>query len=617
MDNSKTITFRKLVFQSLPEMWSFQIFATLILAIPVFIVKSLISLVISSSGSAFTSANLMDFVFSWRFPVFLLLGIVLVILFIIIEVFAHIFMSNDILKGNKARVRDEVRKSLKSLPSFKNAAGIGILLFIFIAVPLCGIGFSISLTESLYIPNFIMEVVKANPLYALLYSAVIIMLFIMGFRYIFSIHAILLDNQTPLGALKTSKNIIRNNRRSFIKELLKDIAVILMITIMVALVFRLLPENRLTEAAKELPLNYKIDLQLIFAGEMNETDFVMIIYRFLCSLTVLMGGYFLSITGLLSAAYLMLKLTKLYKEYTSESLSQFPPRPKKARYSFKIIQIIAVFILVIIISGMTAIFFNSFFDRAEPVKIIAHRAGGSMASENSLEGLYAAIEHNCYGSEIDVQRTKDGYYIINHDTTFKRLTGVDKKPGDMTLEEIMELRINDTIGSGSLLKVVTFEEMLEVIKGKEKLFIELKGESADQKTADDLVAIIKDKGCESDVVFISLSYDIINYIETNYPGFETGTLFFIGIGDVSRLNCDLLIMEEETATDTRIDMIHNAGKKAIVWTVNTSDGMYRFLDSKIDAVITDEVILAEDIQAQLDNRNDLQVIQDKLSDFWN
>ena len=187
----------------------------------------------------------------------------------------------------------------------------------------------------------------------------------------------------------------------------------------------------------------------------------------------------------------------------------------------------------------------------------------------------------------------------------------------MTLEEIMELRINDTIGSGSLLKVVTFEEMLEVIKGKEKLFIELKGESADQKTADDLVAIIKDKGCESDVVFISLSYDIINYIETNYPGFETGTLFFIGIGDVSRLNCDLLIMEEETATDTRIDMIHNAGKKAIVWTVNTSDGMYRFLDSKIDAVITDEVILAEDIQAQLDNRNDLQVIQDKLSDFWN
>jgi len=44
--------------------------------------------------------------------------------------------------------------------------------------------------------------------------------------------------------------------------------------------------------------------------------------------------------------------------------------------------------------------------------------------------------------------------------------------------------------------------------------------------------------------------------------------------------------------------------------------MYRFLDSKIDAIITDEVILSEETQAKLDNRNDLQVIQDKLGDFW-
>ena len=158
--------------------------------------------------------------------------------------------------------------------------------------------------------------------------------------------------------------------------------------------------------------------------------------------------------------------------------------------------------------------------------------------------------------------------------------------------------------------------MLDVIKGKEKLFIELKGESADQKTADDLIAIIRERNCENDVAFISLNYSIINYIETNYPEFETGTLFFIGVGDVTQLNCDLLIMEEEIATDTRINLIHNAGKKAVVWTVNTSEGMYRFLDSKIDAIITDEVILSEETQAKLDNRNDLQVIQDKCGDFW-
>ena len=616
MNNTEKISFKKLTVQSLPEMWSFQIIAAIAMSIPVIIVKELIGLVINSSGSAFTSANLTDFILSWRFPVFLLLGIVLVIIFIIMEIFAQILLTGDIIDGNKARVRDEVWKSLKAIPSFKNPAGIFIILFIFIAVPLCGIGFSISLTRTLYIPNFIMEVVLKTPLYAAIYFIVILALFVMGFRYIFCIHAILLDKQSPQEALKTSKTLIHKNRGAFIKTMLKDMAIIVLITIAVAIIFRALPENRLTKAAAELPINYKIDHNRILKGTLSETDVKVVMYRFRCLLTVLMGSYLLSITSLLTGAYLMLKLTKLYKEYTTGPLLQFPERPRKSRYSRKVLQIIAVFILLIGVSGFFAIFHNTFLDRKAPVNIIAHRAGGTMASENSLEGLQAAIEHNCYGSEIDVQRTKDGYYIINHDTTFKRLTGVDKTPGEMTLAEVMELRIQDTTGNGKLLKVATFEEMLDIIKNREILFIELKGESADQRTADDLIKIIREKKCEKDVAFISLNYDIINYIETNYPEFDTGTLFFIGLGDITRLNCDMLIMEEEIATDTRINLIHNANKKAMVWTVNTPEGMYRFLNSQIDGIITDEVILSEETQIKLNSRNDLQVIQDKFSNVW-
>ena len=616
MDNTKTIRFRSLIFQSLPEMWSFQIITAIVMSIPVFIVKELIGIVINSSGSAFTSANFMDFILSWRFPIFLILGIVLIIIFIIMEIFAQIFLTNDILKGNRAMVKDEIIKSFKSIPSFRNTAGILIFLFIFLAVPLCGIGFSISLTRTLYIPNFIMDVVEATPLYAVLYSVVILALFFMGFRYIFSLHAILLDKQTPSEAMKTSKDIIQKHRGQFIKEIFKDFIIIFLLIFLVALIFRAIPENLLTDAAATLPQGQKIYPEMILNKTITETDRNILFYRFLCSLTVLMSGYLISITTFLSASYLMLKITKLYRDYTTEPQKMYPERPKKSRYFLKIIQILLVFVIVIVLSVVIAVIFNSEFDRKEPVNIIAHRAGGTMASENSLEGLYAAIEHDCYGSEIDVQRTKDNYYIINHDTTFKRLTGVDKMPKDMTLEEVMELRIRDTTGNGNLVKVATFEEMLVVIKGKEKLFIELKGESADQKTADDLIAIIRERNCENDVAFISLNYSIINYIETNYPEFETGTLFFIGVGDVTQLNCDLLIMEEEIATDTRINLIHNAGKKAVVWTVNTSEGMYRFLDSKIDAIITDEVILSEETQAKLDNRNDLQVIQDKLGDFW-
>lgn len=149
-----------------------------------------------------------------------------------------------------------------------------------------------------------------------------------------------------------------------------------------------------------------------------------------------------------------------------------------------------------------------------------------------------------------------------------------------------------------------------------EVFIELKGVTADRQMVDDTVTLVRAYDCVGDVALISLHYDVIDYAETTYPEFETGVLFFGAIGDLSKLNCDLLIMEEETATEDRIKKIHEAGKQAIVWTVNSADSMYRFLDSDVDAVITDQIRLAIETQKNLDDRTDLQVLQDHLLNFW-
>jgi Glycerophosphoryl diester phosphodiesterase len=53
-----------------------------------------------------------------------------------------------------------------------------------------------------------------------------------------------------------------------------------------------------------------------------------------------------------------------------------------------------------------------------------------------------------------------------------------------------------------------------------------------------------------------------------------------------------------------------------VWTINTEKGMYKFLDSHCDGIITDQVEMAERVQAALDNRSDLRLLQDRLEDFW-
>jgi len=312
------------------------------------------------------------------------------------------------------------------------------------------------------------------------------------------------------------------------------------------------------------------------------------------------------IAQLLSTPLQLLELTRLFDSCESNKEIKIPLKDKMKkgwlRKRIAIIPIITIGFSILFFIG-----FDEFFPKERDIWVVAHRGGGSLNVENSVIGLQSAIENGTYASEIDVQRTKDGYYIINHDNTFKRLAKVKKAPGDMSLEEIKNLTIKDENGETS---VATIEEMLDEAKGKIHLFIELKGSSADEKMADDIVAMIKERDMIDECVILSLNYNLTNYVEMNYPEITTGYLYYFSFGLVTSLNCDYLILEEQPATQEMIFRIHAAGKKAIVWTVNTEEALNLFLDSNADGIITDEVENANKVQERLSNRTDMERIHD-------
>ena len=603
------IGYPRLVFQAIPEIWSFQIIISLVLAFVVGIMSPLIRYIANSGRGPITTANIGSFILSFRFPLLLLLGIIFVLLFVILELFAQIYMCNAIITGEKAGILRSISQGVEGIRRFFNPMGVLVLLYIFIAVPLCGIGFSISLTKNFYIPHFIMEVVNKTPLYAVAYYGFIILLAVTGFTSVFTVHGVLTDGMTPSEARLHSVNIIKKNWKDFVVRMLRLLLICGIIQVVAWIFFN----HELTKVVDYFGTdvnNVRINLFEEDYGGLSTDELVdMILHRIGATFAVMMGDYLNSVVVMLIAGYIMLRFTRFYYEYSHGSCTLWKQRPKKSRYFTKLIAMIVVFIIIGIGSLYIGLNYDQVVGRDEPVKIVAHRAGGTLASENSNEGLYKAIEHGCYASEIDTQRTKDGYYIINHDSDFGRLTGVAKAPEEMTLDEIKKLSITDTTGNGNKLSVPTLEEQLDIIKGKEKLFIELKGATADKRMVDDVVALVKSKDCVEDVALISLKYDIIDYAETNYPEFETGVLFFAGIGDVSGLNCDLLIMEEEMATFLRIQEVHAAGKQAIVWTVNTEESMDKFLDTKIDGIITDEIELAEKVEAAHKDRNEYDTIK--------
>lgn len=88
--------------------------------------------------------------------------------------------------------------------------------------------------------------------------------------------------------------------------------------------------------------------------------------------------------------------------------------------------------------------------------------------ENGLAAFEKAVLKG-YPIETDVQVTKDGVPVIFHDDNVKRMTGVDKNIGDLTLGEVKELSLGRTDE-----KIPTFEEFLNFLDGRVPVVIEYK-----------------------------------------------------------------------------------------------------------------------------------------------
>ena len=102
-------------------------------------------------------------------------------------------------------------------------------------------------------------------------------------------------------------------------------------------------------------------------------------------------------------------------------------------------------------------------------KPICHRGlWGKDVPENSVKAYQLASEKG-YPIEIDLYMTKDGHLVSFHDGTLKRMTGADGFIYEKTLKELKELRLSD-----SDYTIPTFDEVLEIARGKSPLLIELK-----------------------------------------------------------------------------------------------------------------------------------------------
>lgn len=568
-------------YQAIPKLLTFQVVSFLLLSLLTWGISALCGLLLGLTGKAAVTSGDIKFLFThWQGYVMLALILVMVISYVAVELNALLIYSSKLLSGENASVWQSIKGGFAGLKKYLNLRGLVIIIYAVILAPILGLGFSVSLTSSFYVPRFIMSVINGTPLYYTAYTIAMALLTVIAFIYSFIMHGALLDDMTMKEAGVNSRRLVKRNLKNFIFE------------IIIYSVLAVLAAALLTLCAA-IPL---LIVQLIPMGE-TAMIFCDIIFTLIPLIVLLF-------TILLSVSFFMLKLTMLYKKYSSEGEWNYQKQEKK-HHPLVITAVVLVLICCVGFSVVGTLYFDEVFHTQITTEIIAHRAGGSEAPENTVKGIDVAYELGAKGCEIDIQRTSDGYYVINHDADFKRVAGVEKTPNEMTLSEVKKLRVDGE-------PVPTLEEMLDASRDKVVLFVELKGETADNQMADDAVRIIKEKGMEDQTVLISLKYDILDYIEQKYPEMLTGYLAFISFGQIEYTPFDYLALEEEISANETIAAIHDKGKKVLVWTVNEEDDIEYFMTSDADAIITDSVKLSGNIKAKLTERKPLEIILQKV-----
>ncbi len=565
-----------------------QLFFGAVLSLLLTFLRKLAMAALASTGRVAVTTGDFLFIFTtWQGILLLLFGLVSLYLYVVIDINTKIVFANKLLKNEKYNLFSLAKESLLTLPRFFRAGGVLIVLFLSLLAPLTGVGLYISLTRNLKIPTFIASVIQSNSLYRSIYFVVMAILLIVAVLHIFSIFAIVIDDVKPKEAFALSRRLMLQNWKLYLKQTIGYILMTALSGVVAAGVIILLLWI-ITSLFEDLLVQreriFLVFLLLLFAAGLSVFNFI--------------GSF----------CYIV-RMSQMYYDYQDRE-KEVPFESKKRHGFFFALACMVIIAFLLFSSFVIDTYFGSIFSNEIPVSVIAHRAGGSEAPENTVIGIKKAGLLNAYGSEIDIQRTADGYYIINHDDNFSRLCGMNKKPEEMTLAEVKELVISDPLYPGIQAPVATFEEMLEAAKGNVILFVELKGATADRQMAEDAVAMIRQYGMENECVLISLIYDVIDYIETRYPEIQTAYLMFASFGDIASLHCDFLGLEEETATPAAIDTIHSRGKEVMVWTPNTASSQRYFLLSQADAIITDNVSQANGIIEELRNRNDIQILID-------
>lgn len=232
----------------------------------------------------------------------------------------------------------------------------------------------------------------------------------------------------------------------------------------------------------------------------------------------------------------------------------------------------------------------------EKIKIIGHRGYRTNYPENTQLSFTKSFEI-CDGIECDIQKTKDGKFIVIHDDSVDRTSNKNGKVKELELAKIK----NMDFGEGE--NILELKELLQSIPPNKMINIELKEETITNKDCDEITNIIKKHSTTQNLLISSFCYKLLDdYKERGFPvGLLIGHLTrYKGILKllrvIKKLNPDYLNLPIEIYKlfgpifANIIVSLFKKKYKFIFWTVNTKK-QFNWARKWAEVIITDNVEL--------------------------
>ncbi len=193
--------------------------------------------------------------------------------------------------------------------------------------------------------------------------------------------------------------------------------------------------------------------------------------------------------------------------------------------------------------------------------VVAHRGASGYEPENTLRAVRRALEMGVDAVEVDVRLSRDGVPVVIHDETVDRTTSGRGRVREMTAEELRGL----DAGAGE--RVPLLEEVLDEVRGRAVLFLELK----EREAAEPSLELVRGRGMLDQVLFISFDEQAISAVKAREPAAHAGLIYARpgeAVVAARRLGCEFVLPHYRLATERAVAFAHRLRLLVVAWTVD-------------------------------------------------